>query len=108
MVRASKKTGKKNRDIKKNLTLDQIKYLTGLNLWNYGGICKAMMIRQLKTKKGIMKTYEITISLRTYQKAYFKANSKKEALKKADDCVDWKEIGDSNQTYIENIKLITD
>ena len=50
MVRASKKTGKKNRDIKKNLTLDQIKYLTGLNLWNYGGICKAMMIRQQKTK----------------------------------------------------------
>lgn len=37
---------------KQNLTLDQIKYLTGLNLWNYGGICKAMMIRQQKTKKG--------------------------------------------------------
>ena len=35
---------------KQNLTLDQIKYLTGLNLWNYGGICKAMMIRQQKTK----------------------------------------------------------
>ena len=37
---------------KQNLTLDQIKYLTGLNLWNYGGICKAMMIRQQKTKRG--------------------------------------------------------
>ena len=54
MVRASKKTGKKNRDIKKNLTLDQIKYLTGLNLWNYGGICKAMMIRQLKQREDNM------------------------------------------------------
>ena len=53
-----------------------------------------------------MKTYEITISLRTYQKAYFKANNKQEALKKADNCIDWNEIGDSNQVYTENIKLI--
>ena len=61
MVRTSKKTGKKNRDIKKNLTLDQIKYLTGLNLWNYGGICKAMMIRQQKQKinKEIKNEYEM-------------------------------------------------
>ena len=69
--------------------------------------CK-IFINDTKISGGIMKTYEITISLRTYQKAYFKANSKKEALKKADDCVDWQEIGDSNQTYTENIKLITD
>lgn len=54
MVRASKKTITKNRDLKKNLTLDQIKYLTGLNLWNYGGICKAMMIRKLKQRKETM------------------------------------------------------
>ena len=31
-----------------------------------------------------MKTYEITISLRTYQKAYFKANNEKEAVSKAE------------------------
>ena len=53
-----------------------------------------------------MKTYEITISLRTYQKAYLKANDEQEALKKADDCIDWKEIGDSNQVYTEEIKII--
>jgi len=46
---------------KQNLTLDQIKYLTGLNLWNYGGICKAMMIRQQKQKinKEIKNDYEM-------------------------------------------------
>ena len=53
-----------------------------------------------------MKTYEVTISLRTYQKAYFKANNKQDALKKADDCIDWQEVGDSNQVFTENIKLI--
>ncbi len=53
-----------------------------------------------------MKTYEIIISLRTYQKAYLKANDEQEALKKADDCIDWEEIGDSNQVFTENIKLI--
>jgi len=53
-----------------------------------------------------MKTYQVTISLRTYQKAYFKANDKQEALKKADNCIDWQEIGDSNQVFTENIKLI--
>ena len=51
-----------------------------------------------------MKTYEITISLRTYQKAYFKANNKKEALKKADNCIDWKEIGDSNREFKRKLK----
>ena len=53
-----------------------------------------------------METYEITISLRTYQKAYFKADNEKDALKKADNCIDWEDIGDSNQVYTENIKLI--
>tara|TARA_R100001129_G_scaffold58211_1_gene40063 strand:- start:334 stop:513 length:180 start_codon:yes stop_codon:yes gene_type:complete len=53
-----------------------------------------------------MKTYEIIISLRTYKKAYFIAHDKKGAIKKAQNCVDWKEIGDSNQVYTENVKLI--
>jgi len=69
--------------------------------------CK-IFINDTKISGGIMKTYEITISLRTYQKAYFKANNKKEALKKADDCIDWQEIGDSNQVHTENIKLINE
>jgi len=55
---------------KQNLTLDQIKYLTGLNLWNYGGICKAMMIRQLKqieenmTKKNAVKKTKKKLSIK--------------------------------------------
>jgi len=55
---------------KQNLTLDQIKYLTGLNLWNYGKICKAMMIRQLKqreenmTKKNAVKKTKKKLSIK--------------------------------------------
>ena len=45
---------KKLKKNKQNLSIDQIKYLTGLNLWNYGGICKAIMIRQLKQRKETM------------------------------------------------------
>ena len=52
-----------------------------------------------------MKTYEITISLRTYQKAYFKANNQQEALKKANNCIDWKEIGGIEQSCEKSILL---
>ena len=45
---------------KQNLNIDQIKYLTGLNLWNYGGICRAMMIRQQQQREETMTKKKIT------------------------------------------------
>ena len=42
--------------IKKNYTIKELEFITGMTLWNYSGICKAMMIRKLKnnnnSKKG--------------------------------------------------------
>jgi len=37
---------------KKNYTIKELEFITGMTLWNYGGISKAMMIRQQQLKKG--------------------------------------------------------
>ena len=74
---------KKLKKNKQNLSIDQIKYLTGLNLWSYGGICKAIMIRQLKQRKETM-TKKKTVK-KTKKKLSIKDKFNKDLSKKLKD-----------------------
>ena len=78
---------------KQNLNIDQIKYLTGLNLWNYGGICRAMMIRQQKQREETMTKKKTIKKVKRKKETEFQKGMKKH-LNKRFSGLKFKNLGD--------------